>query len=374
MQLHHFDTNTFLQDYWQKKPLVIRSAFSDPYFIEADDLAGLACEEGIESRIIQQHNQQWQVKHGPFDESLFSQLPEQDWTLLVQAVDHWMPEVADILTAFSFLPQWRLDDIMVSYAPTGGTVAPHYDFYDVFLIQGEGQRRWQVGQVCDSTSALIPDTPVKILTEFEPLLDVVLEPGDMLYVPAKHAHYGVSIQNSLTYSVGFRAPSVRDMMDGVASKALEYLTEDIRYQDCVNSLSASRGEIPPVAIEQVQQLLQTVLQDKALLSEWLAEFVTEPKYSDIVVYESEIESWAEVLNHASHLSKHPAARFAYIDLGNQQAHLYVNGIAYPLSKQAAQLIAEKRLLTIDDVRDLSEAPACEVLLKDLFQQGLLLAE
>lgn len=371
MQLNNFDRDTFLSEYWQKKPLVIRSAFTNPYFIEANELAGLACEDVIESRIIQQKNQQWQVEQGPFAESVFTQLPEQDWSLLIQAVDHWVPEVADILEAFDFLPQWRLDDVMVSYAPKGGTVAPHYDFYDVFLIQGEGQRRWQVGQVCDSNSPLIPDTSVKILTEFEPLLDVVLEPGDILYVPAKHAHYGVSIESSLTYSVGFRAPSIRDMIDGVASKALESLTEDIRYQDTAQSLVASRGEIANDAVEQVQRLLQELINDKAMLADWLAEFVTEPKYTEVAVYESELDSLAAVIEEKCQLYKHPAARFAYVDLGNQQANLYINGLSYNLPIEMAQLIAEQTEFDTLLLKKLLSEPRAKELLDNLFKQGVL---
>ncbi|WP_344057210.1 cupin domain-containing protein, partial [Nocardioides hwasunensis] len=138
----------FLRDYWQRKPLLIRGAFPDfACPLAPDELAGLACEAGVEARLVEEQGPQgpWQVSHGPFDETTFARLPEQEWTLLVQAVDHYVPEVAELLGSFDFLPRWRLDDIMISYAPPGGSVGPHVDQYDVFLLQGSGQRRWQLG-------------------------------------------------------------------------------------------------------------------------------------------------------------------------------------------------------------------------------------
>ncbi|KZZ19454.1 hypothetical protein A3752_02010, partial [Oleiphilus sp. HI0081] len=279
--LHNFDVQDFLLNYWQKKPMLISKAFSDPYWLEPSELAGLACEEDVESRIIMQSDQKWQVECGPFEESRFPTLPKRDWTLLVQGLDQWSPEVAEILRSFDFLPSWRLDDIMASYAPVGGTVSQHYDFFDVFLIQGEGSRKWQVGQVCSADSELVPDTSVRILTEFEPKLEVTLEPGDILYIPAKHAHLGVSVENSMTYSVGFRAPSIRDIVDGVATAALEGLKEDERYQDSIEALKAARGNIPEAAITRLRKMLSEALTNETLLANWLGEYVTERKYPEL---------------------------------------------------------------------------------------------
>ncbi|MBV1871260.1 MAG: cupin domain-containing protein, partial [Gammaproteobacteria bacterium] len=144
MKINNFDMDLFLADYWQKKPLVVRNAFSEPFWLDPDDLAGLSLEADAESRIISQEENVWKVEHGPFDESTYSRLPEKNWTLLVQAVDQWVPQLQQLMSGFNFLPSWRLDDVMVSYAPVGGTVSQHFDFFDVFLIQGEGSRKWQI--------------------------------------------------------------------------------------------------------------------------------------------------------------------------------------------------------------------------------------
>src|SRR5690606_33230205 len=167
----------FLRAYWQKKPLLIRNAF--PNFespIDGDELAGLALEEEVESRLILEHCKvPWELQHGPFDENIFSTLPESHWTLLVQAVDQWVPEVHELLNHFRFIPNWRLDDIMVSYAPDQGSVGPHFDYYDVFLLQGAGQRRWRTGQQCDVNSAHVEGTPLNVLKNFEQQNEWLLE-------------------------------------------------------------------------------------------------------------------------------------------------------------------------------------------------------
>ena len=195
----------FLSDYWQQKPLLIRGAW--PNFqapIDADELAGLALEDEVESRLI--IGSDYAVEQGPFAEERFASLPAREWTLLVQAVDLWVPEVAEMLRRFSFLPRWRIDDIMVSYATDGGGVGPHFDDYDVFLLQGSGQRRWQIGDYCDANSALSEHSQLKILDAFDAQQDWLLNPGDMLYLPPRLAHCGVAVGECCTYSVGFRAP------------------------------------------------------------------------------------------------------------------------------------------------------------------------
>lgn len=334
-----------MADCWQKAPCVIRQAFSDPYWIEPDELAGLACEDDAEARIISQNSGSWLVESGPFPESRFAGLPETDWTLLVQAVDHWSPEVRDILNHFAFLPRWRLDDIMVSYAPTGGTVSQHYDFFDVFLIQGEGRRKWQIGEVCGSDSELVEGTSVRILKHFKPLAEYVLEPGDVLYIPAKHSHYGVSLSNSLTYSVGFRAPSVRDIVDGIATEALSVLPEDERYTDSAVSLSANAGEIPDAAIEKVKHVLHQALADDSLIRRWLGGHVTERKYPDLELSIDLPDAWRQKLAAGVPLLKNPASRFAY-----SGQYLFVDGVEHIISRELARYLADS---AVDEVLDLA---------------------
>jgi len=351
--LKNFDAQQFLKKFWQQKPAVIKNAFEQAAWIEPDELAGLACEAQVESRIIQEKQGQWQVNHGPFEESFFSTLPDNNWTLLVQAVDQWVPEVKALLDAFDFLPSWRLDDVMVSYAPVGGTVAPHFDYYDVFLIQGEGKRRWQVGQSCNEQSGYQPNLPVKVLTDFAPTMDITLTPGDVLYVPAKHAHYGVSIEHSVTYSIGFRAPSVRDIIDGIATEALSYLQDDQRYVDTKVSLNASAGEIPRVAIEQITAMLTESLINNALITEWFGKHVTEPKYPDLtpITLGSYTNNGAQKI-----IGKDPASRMAYhaLDGETDMCHLFVNGERYRCSVALAKYLCGNNTLEVRQLKSFSQ--------------------
>jgi 50S ribosomal protein L16 3-hydroxylase len=371
MALNNFDVQDFLTNYWQKKPMVIRKAFDEPFWLEPGDLAGLACEEDIEARIIMQTEDQWPVECGPFEEQRFASLPEKNWTLLVQAVDQWIPEVRDILNDFDFLPSWRLDDLMVSYAPVGGTVSQHYDFFDVFLIQGEGSRKWQIGQVCGSHSELLPDTSVRILKEFDVKMEVVLEPGDILYIPAKHAHLGVSVEDSLTYSVGFRAPSIRDIVDGVATSALEGLLEDQRYQDSLASLQASKGKIPKEAISQLQKMITEALANESLVSSWLGEYVTERKYPDLELLSDGEPQWKEYLDQGAEIERNAASRFAYIG-AEVGCSLFVDGVSYTCSKALASELADQNEICSKRVVTLLNNQQDEAVISDLFESGALL--
>ena len=180
MQLTNFDVDGFLRDSWQKAPLLIRNAWdmwSNP--LEPDELAGLACEAGVESRLVIQSSDRWELEHGPLPESRFQDIGKKPWTLLVQAVDHHVPTVAALLEPFRFIPNWRVDDVMVSYAVDGGGVGAHFDQYDVFLVQGLGHRRWQIGRRCDQATELLAHDDLRLLESFESIDEWVLGPGDM---------------------------------------------------------------------------------------------------------------------------------------------------------------------------------------------------
>tara|TARA_R110001592_G_scaffold177076_2_gene417210 strand:- start:2291 stop:3436 length:1146 start_codon:yes stop_codon:yes gene_type:complete len=374
MVLQHFDKKDFLENFWQQKPLVIRRAFDNATWIEADELAGLACESEIESRIVLQESRSWKVEHGPFPENRFSTLPKTHWTLLVQGVDQWVPDVADILKSFDFLPAWRLDDIMVSYAPVGGTVSQHYDFFDVFLIQGEGSRIWQIGDVCGSHSAYLPDIPVRILKDFEAKMEVTLQPGDMLYIPAKHAHYGVSVEDSVTYSVGFRAPSIRDVVDGVSTAALEHLLEDERFEDGLLSLGAERAEISVDAINHIKAMLLKVVSDESLIRSWLGQYVTERKYPEHEVLPSDLDDYFERLQEGESLIKHPSARFAYVVRDERKAILFVDGEEYLSSVALAKYISNQYELDSDILIKLLSSEQDKKVVEALILAGALVFE
>ena len=374
MEVSNFDAKDFLKHVWQQKPMVIRHAFADVAWISPDELAGLACEEDVESRIILQKEGSWQVEHGPFPEKRFASLPKSHWTLLVQGVDQWIPEVAEILKSFDFLPAWRLDDIMVSYAPVGGTVSQHYDFFDVFLIQGEGSRKWQIGGVCGSQSAYLPDTPVRILKEFDVSMEFTLEPGDILYIPAKYAHYGVSVEDSLTYSVGFRAPSIRDVLDGVSTAALEYLLEDERFQDSSESLQAKRAEIPKEAIQQIKDMLISAVSDEALIRTWLGQYVTERKYPEHEVFANEACDLKARLHEGELLLKHPSGRFAYFVKDKNNAVLFVDGEEYLANLKLAEYLANEYELDSDVLSEFVSVEDNKRILETLIEAGALVFE
>lgn len=286
----------FLRDYWQQKPLLIPQGlpgFTTP--LEPDELAGLSLEEEVESRLVieQGFDSPWELHHGPFAEDTFSTLPQSPWTLLVQAVDLWVPEVRDVVEQFPFLPKWRIDDIMVSYANDGGSVGPHFDYYDVFLIQGYGKRHWQIGKHCDDNSPLRTDTQLKILTDFEAVDGWVLEPGDILYIPPCIAHHGVAQGECMTYSLGFRAPTGGEMLDDLATEILSQGAKYF-YQDPPLTPSMASDHIDPAFIKQVRALLKDLLDDDAMLSDWFSHYMTRPKYPDLVLEEEEQDSLQRV--------------------------------------------------------------------------------
>lgn len=242
----------FLRDYWQKKPLLIRNAF--PGFvpcISADELAGLACEEEIESRLIETDpaTGDWSLEHGPFAEERFATLGSKPWTLLVQAVDHWVPDVAPLMQAFDFIPQWRRDDLMISYASDGGGVGPHYDNYDVFLLQAEGVRRWEFGGLFGKDSPRRDDTPVMILPEWQAEQSFDLQPGDMLYLPPRVGHNGVGVGDGcMTWSIGFRAPSHSEILQGLTQSICDGLSSDLRYEDPDLALPTHPARLMPAPL------------------------------------------------------------------------------------------------------------------------------
>ncbi len=275
--LNQLTPETFLAEYWQKKPLLIRQAI--PQFeglLTPDELAGLACEDEVQSRLVQFVKGQWQVTQGPMTEKTFKRLPEKDWTLLVQGVNHFLPEAADLLSQFSFIPHARLDDLMVSYAPDGGGVGPHLDSYDVFLLQGSGKRHWKISQQTDFT--LIEDAPLRILKKFETEQEWVLEAGDMLYLPPQIAHWGVALGNDcMTYSIGFRAPKTQEL----AHEFLHYLQDQLTltgiYADADLALQTHPAEISPAMVEKVNQSLNAITWDTKHVGDFLGRYLTEPK-------------------------------------------------------------------------------------------------
>ena len=273
----------FLSEYWQRQPLLVRNALPDYRSpVSADELAGLALDADVESRLVLERGDTgpWELRHGPFQDSDFLALPERDWTLLVQAVDLWVPKVKELLQRFNFLPPWRFDDVMVSYAVPGGSVGPHFDHYDVFLLQLEGERRWEVSELPDGEAELLPQTDLRILQRFEASQQWTLGPGDMLYLPPRVSHWGVALTECLTYSIGFRSPTVGEMLGDLAVEVLAQGHEQHYFDPPLNSAMASE-EIAPEFVKQARDLLLQTLDNDELLADWFARFMTAPKYAGL---------------------------------------------------------------------------------------------
>lgn len=346
----------FLRDYWQKKPLLIRQAFADFHSpVSADELAGFALDEDVVSRLVVEtpstdgKPSQWQVSHGPFAADTFAYLPPTHWTLLVQHADQLDPSINAILDAFRFIPNWRLDDIMVSYATAGGGVGPHFDYYDVFLLQAQGERRWRLGGKCTSTTALQAETEMRILAQFTQTDDWTLAPGDMLYLPPNLAHWGTAVGESITFSIGFRAPSHAEILLDYTQELATYSVEDERYADPDLTTQDHCGEVIPTTLAKIQQILKGYLNNPHRLMHWLGERSTHrdgkpiPRLTTLKVAD---------LNAGRHCRLNRFSKAVFFDLTQlpdsarlePQARLFVDGQGYDCSLSLAQDLTEKCIL------------------------------
>jgi 50S ribosomal protein L16 3-hydroxylase len=344
----------FLRDYWQKRPLLVRGAFADLKApLTPEDLAGLACEPGSLSRLVlhDRRKDSYALETGPFAEERFASLPERDWTLLVQDVDKWDADVRALRDRFDFLPRWRIDDVMVSYAVSGGSVGPHVDQYDVFLLQGLGHRRWQVDSRPDAPQAFREGAALRLLKTFEPDHEWLLEPGDMLYLPPGLGHHGVAEDACMTLSVGMRAPSVSELIHDLADEASAGLGEEQRLVDPDLARPRDSAEIDADALARVRAALAPLLaKDDAALMQWFGRFITAyrnagdpqpgPKVPDRAKLESELANGAQ-------LHWHPFSRVAFAR-ASRGATLFVHGEHHPCSLAAARRMARGDALHGDD--------------------------
>ncbi|MFK3718744.1 JmjC domain-containing protein [Pseudomonas fulva] len=366
----------FMRDYWQKKPLLVRQAFPDFISpIDPDELAGLALEDEVESRIVLEHGTHpWEMRRGPFNEDTFAELPEKDWTLLVQAVDQFVPEVAELLENFRFLPSWRIDDVMISFATPGGSVGPHFDNYDVFLLQGHGQRNWKIGQMCDSDSALLEHSDLRILADFEQSDEWTLEPGDMLYLPPRLAHYGVAVDDCLTCSVGFRAPSAAEVLTHFTDFLGQFLPDEERYSDADAQPVSDPHQIQHDALDRLKALLDKHMGDKDLLLTWFGQFMTEPRYPEQIVGEELSEQ--ELLNalqQGAILIRNPSARMAWSEFESDLL-LFASGRSCPLPgklRDLLKLVCAADALHSENLGQWLQDEDALMLIQQLVKQGSL---
>ena len=346
----------FMRRHWQKKPLLVRQAWPDVQPpIGRSALFDLAGAEGVESRLLTRSDGSWRLRHGPFARRTLPPLKQPGWTLLVQGLDLHCQAAHEMLRPFRFVPEARLDDLMISYASDGGGVGPHLDSYDVFLLQVHGRRRWRIGPVADRS--LLPGLPVRILADFQPTEEWLLEPGDMLYLPPLWGHDGIAEGECMTCSVGFRAATATTL----AQELLHQLADDLEapdagareriYRDAGQPATDMPGRLPVSLRQFAQAALQRALDDPRALDRALGVLMTEPKP----------QVWFDPgarLPAGSGVVLDRRSRMAYDD-----HHVFLNGEAFDASGRDARLmhrLADQRLLEAADVDRLSPG-ACELL-------------
>jgi len=374
-QLQGFDKSDFIRQYWQKKPCLIRQAipdFKSP--ISPQELAGLACEDEVHSRLIIEKGAQtpWQLSYGPFAEEVFTSLPETHYSLLVSECEKWIPECRSLLAQFQFIPAWRIDDLMVSYASPGGSVGPHSDEYDVFLLQAEGKRHWQYTDTRVDNPALIADLDLAIMQDFNSDQEATLSPGDLLYLPPGIAHHGVAIEPCLTFSIGFRAPTATEILDSFELEVDRQNSAPLRYADPDLETNRHFAEITQNEIDRFRAMvLATMDQPEFLWVDSIGKLLTD---SLVAGNDHPPARPHSLFKHSWMIN--PESRVMY-HRGDSAIRFYCNGRSYELPNsepviEFVQNLCESRYLSavcIDDCR--SQKPLLEMLI-DLEKTGTLL--
>jgi 50S ribosomal protein L16 3-hydroxylase len=369
----------FLRDYWQKKPLLLRQAFPDfRPDLDPDDIAGLAGDELAEARLVtgRYPGGNWSVRYGPFTAEDFAALPDRAWTLLVQDVEKHYPPLARLLEAFAFLPRWRIDDLMVSVAAPGGSVGPHADQYDVFLLQASGRRRWQLAERFDPE--LEPDCDLRVLRRFEAEQDWLLEPGDLLYLPPGIAHFGVAegdVDGALcmTWSIGMRAPSAADLFQGLGEWLAADDREGGRYGDPDLQPAAGAGEIDAAVVTRLGDLARSVLDDAQRWPVFTGHFLSayrlahEPAPPPRTLRPGELR---RALDSGARLRHNPWTRLLW-QRSAEGALLFAAGSAFSCSVETARTICDPTVLAGLDAGALE---AAESLVCELVNRGHLFIE
>jgi 50S ribosomal protein L16 3-hydroxylase len=365
---------TFLAEYWQKKPLLIKQAFKNfEDTISADELAGLAMETEIESRIVSSNdNGNWQVDHGPFDD--FSQYGESNWTLLVQAVNNWSRPTNALLAPFSFIPRWRIDDVMVSFSTPNGGVGAHLDQYDVFIIQGSGKRHWQVGAPNSELKTLLPHPDLKQVSDFEPVIDEITEAGDLLYIPPNHPHNGVSIENSINFSIGFQAPSSQELWSSFADKLIDNNLGEQRFSDSTRQTTAASELISNKDQQQLKAFMLEQLDNTELFEQFIGQYLTQSHHAlELLMPVNDIdeEKLADILSEPEILFM-PVSGLKAAIITELQSTLFLNGDSFSIDKQTfplAQLLAQQSPLTTSQVKSFNTCLKNSRLLTSVLNKG-----
>ena len=350
-QLGGLTAEEFCAEYWQKKPLLVRNALPDfKCPISPEELGGLSLDEEVESRLVLEKGGKtpWELRHGPFTEDDLLSLPDSHWTLLVQEINKHVPDFALLLEHFNFLPNWRLDDVMVSYAAEYGTVGPHADNYDVFLLQGSGRRRWQLSWQDSGCDELLPDLPLRVLKNFKPEQEWILEQGDMLYVPPGVVHHGVALEDCMTISVGYRAPNITELTAAYCANIISQMDQDDYFRDPDLKPDIQPGLINPFALHQLRdRLRESLFRDDAELDRFLASAITDVRPGHYLPEPKQPLQAAEIrelIESQKEMWRSEYARFSYIEQ-SQCFILYVAGEEFSLDSAlsfAAKLLCQQR--------------------------------
>ena len=385
--LGDISVDDFLKNYWQKKPLLIRNAFpgiQSP--LTADELAGLACEVNVNARLVLEKDGDypWQAEFGPFDETRFSELPETHWSLLISDVERLVPETKALVKPFRFLPDWRLDDLMISYAPEGGSVGAHVDDYDVFLIQLNGQRLWKISEHYENET--LDDVDLRILKNFTAEHEWVLNAGDMLYMPPNVAHHGIAHActdeqgdeiHCMTASVGFRAPSLKTITSDYVHYLNEHTHAATRFTDSSPVKPVHHAEISEDTVSQfVEYIQQGLTLEPENVKRWLGQYRSDNKtFEDISIGHSDVQHALDfdeltAIARQSALTHSPYSNFLF-SYHQQAALLFVDGDTYEVSRPFAELLCEDDLINILNLLSVINTEDKDVLLT-LFNNGSII--
>ena len=372
------DSREFVQLYWQKKPCVLRNAIPDfESIISPEELAGLACEEDVHCRLVMEKGGEhpWQLRYGPFEEQDFLDLPESHYSLLVSECEKWIPELTDLIDQFRFIPDWRIDDLMISYAPAGGSVGAHVDQYDVFLLQALGSRRWQYDESRSLNAPVIEGLELAILQEFSPAQEVVLNPGDILYLPPGFAHHGVALEPCMTYSIGFRAPTATQALESFAFEYESNAVEVPRYGDADLELDRHPAEITDTEIERFRSMAITLVEQSPDL--WRHAIGKMLSDSAVAAPDETLEQPPCVSDLQAHAwFRHPETRLFYHQ-SPERIEVYCNACVHELPQhpgllEQLQKLCENREWSVELMRESITIAPLKALLLELASKHAIL--
>jgi 50S ribosomal protein L16 3-hydroxylase len=373
----------FYAQFWNRKPFVVRGGISPEVLdelISADELAGLSLEEAPQSRLVKTVGpaQQWSCRFGPFSDQDFAEAGDRNWTLLVQNVEQFHPETANLLRHFGFTPRWLMDDIMVSYSEPGGSVGPHIDNYHVFLVQGQGKRHWKVGRQALQNESYIQGIDFRILEHGVDGDEVELSLGDVLYLPPRFAHEGTTIESALTFSVGFLGPKVSELLSGYAQSLAEREDLDQRYVGAGLDSQSAGFLISPAATQAVQERLIGQIQSHSF-SQWLAEFFTESSHENFGDYSEredplERQEFVQALQQGASLIKPEYVKFAITQGSDQSFYLGFDAHSFVVDESLMPWVShlmQEDVLDANDVTQLLAEDRALDLLADLYNHQAL---